>query len=98
MGLPEPHFTTFYPFRPGFQFLTLTAGFAKFTPPFYFNFTLNFAGLLVSEPLIRPPGSKVQISIPTLTLTYHDPSICRQLEPCCSESQAGLGAPTVPGP
>ena len=48
MGLPEPHFTTFYPFRPGF---------------------FNFAGLLVSEPLIRPPGSKVQISIPTLLLT-----------------------------
>ena len=36
-------------------------------PLLYFNFTLNFAGLVVSEPLIRPPGSKVQISIPTLT-------------------------------
>ena len=42
--------------------------FAKFTPLrlLYFNVTLNFAGLAVSEPLIRPPGSKVQISIPTL--------------------------------
>ena len=34
--------------------VTVPTGFGS--PPLYFNFTLNFARLLVSESLTRPPG------------------------------------------
>ena len=35
--------------------VTVPTGFGSPGPPLYFNFTLNFARLLVSESLTRPP-------------------------------------------
>ena len=35
--------------------VTVPTGFGSESPPLYFNFTLNFARLLVSESLTRPP-------------------------------------------
>ena len=35
---------------------TVPTGFGSPGPPLYFNFKLNFARLLVSESLTRPPG------------------------------------------